>query len=266
MRSRSLVRHGAHPPVAAERRASLRLEAEPAQERLRHLLGLLDGRHMAAVLDDHELGAGNRRRNLLVLGERAPAVLAADHDEGRAGDRRQERPGVGAVEKRADLPAVLLGRRPHAPSPAEVSISAASRFASSCTIGGSQRSARAPMPSLEGEIDEDLPRRLLSLPARVHAGVEQSEPGDALGRQPHHLEGGPRAHGMADGDDRPLPQRPSAAAAMLGDRVSGEVRDGDIRQRLERRDLRRPDARVAQEAGKENDFQRWTTLMTLGPV
>ena len=54
---------------------------------------------MPAILEDHQFGAGDQRGDLLMLGGRAPFILAAGGDERRHPDRRQQRQDVGAAEQ-----------------------------------------------------------------------------------------------------------------------------------------------------------------------
>jgi hypothetical protein len=54
-----------------------------------------------------------QRRNLLMLSERTPTILAADHHHRGTSDGRQKRSSVRSVKQRTDLPTMLLGRRPH---------------------------------------------------------------------------------------------------------------------------------------------------------
>jgi hypothetical protein len=87
----------------------------------------------------------------------------------------------------------------------------------------------------------------------MHAGVEEGEAHDALRRQPHHLEGGPRPHGMADHHDRPVAQGERGPGHGDEGIVRRDVRHRDVRVGPQRRHLMREDAGVAQEAGEEDD-------------
>jgi hypothetical protein len=89
----------------------------------------------------------------------------------------------------------------------------------------------------------------------VDAGVEESEPDDALGGEPNHLEGDARAHGVADGGDRPVSED-ERGTRHADDRIMArEVGDGYVGVRLERSGLCGPDARIAQKTGKKDDLQ-----------
>ena len=84
---------------------------------------------------------------------------------------------------------------------------------------------------------------------------------DALRREAHHLQGHARTHGMADGDDRPVPQGQAARAISTRESSCEKSATATSAWGLERRDLRGPDARIAQQAGKENDLQSWLIRM-----
>ena len=117
---------------------------------------------MSALLDDPKLGVRDERRNLLMLSDWTPTILAPDHHEGRAPDRPQEGSGVCAIEKCADLPMMPLRRRPH-----HHGLKRFHQKRIHATIGGSQRSAKGAHPLLKCKIDEHLPIGFFSVAHRV---------------------------------------------------------------------------------------------------
>src|SRR4026207_1133755 len=67
------------------------LQMEPAPELPGHLRRSLERRHVTAPFDPREDRAAGRRGDLLVLGERAPPVLAAAEHQGGATERLEQR-------------------------------------------------------------------------------------------------------------------------------------------------------------------------------
>src|SRR5688572_16761306 len=83
----------------ALRARKLVLKAQPAQQGVGHLLRLLEQGHVATVFDHNEFRIRDPRGHFLVLRERAPPILASNHNEGRTGDARKTEHEVWAVEE-----------------------------------------------------------------------------------------------------------------------------------------------------------------------
>jgi hypothetical protein len=235
-------------------RTGVVVEAQPIEESLRDALRLLDRRHVAAVFDDDEARIRQGRRDLLVLGQRTPPILPPDHDQRRARDGGEERLRVGPVEKRLDLSAMLLGRRPH---DHRLERCHKRRVIDPRLVDHRRQPlvGQGPHAFRKGKVDEDLSGYLLALPPRMDAGIEEREPPDALRREPDHFERRSGTHGMAYRDDLAVHEG-KGGSRHVGDRVVlREVGDGHVDVGGKRTGLRRPDARVAEKTRKENDLQ-----------
>ena len=103
-----------------------------------------------------------------MLRERAPAILAPDHDERWAGDGRQAADQVRTVEERPDLPLMLLRRGAHH----HAFSGAKKRLILHPVLMDHRRQPAVGERSHafgEGEIDQHLPLRLLAFPPGVDA-------------------------------------------------------------------------------------------------
>src|SRR5262249_43949671 len=82
------------------RRAWMIPSTQPRPQQRIHLPRALERGQVAAVLDDLERGARDCGSDLFVEGERRERVLASAQHQGRAVNRRQPRPKVGAPDDR----------------------------------------------------------------------------------------------------------------------------------------------------------------------
>ena len=219
---------------------------------------------MSAVFDDHKLGMRDESGDFLVLGGRTPTILAANHDQHGTSDRRQERPRVGAIEQRSDLPLMLLGAGAHHHGPKRLHQTAivGSRLMNHWRQPAIGQRAHA---LLECEVDQDLPLGLLALLYRVNASVEQGQLRDALGRSAHHFQRDPRTHRVANHNEWALAKSKSGASHLFEAAKLREVADRYAGMRLQCCDLSSPDACIAEETWKKNDLQAETLLRIFFP-
>ena len=105
------------------------------------------------------------------------------------------------------------------------------------------------------EIKQNLPGRLLAFSAGADAGIHQHQLFDTLGRKPDglHRDAGPE--GVTDDQERAVPERERGPRHVGDGILRRDIRDGNIGERFERRDLRGPDGLVAKQSGDKDDLQ-----------
>ena len=179
---------------------------------------LLECHHVARVVDDLESRRRDGGSDRLVLGDGAPLVLSPDDHERRHGDRASSAVASGRFNRARICRACCSGLARITMS-TRGAMNAASSRRSGWTIGGSQASARAPMPCAATSSSGCRVAGSVG-PAWVHSGVEEHECSHPIGGQTPHLEGDSATHRVADDIDRavrpgPAPRTPSPSGRRV---------------------------------------------------
>lgn len=228
---------------------------QPAKQGRADLFGRFGGRHMPAILEDHEFGAGDRGGDLLMAFEHGQPVVTAHPDQRRAAYSGQQRAHVRTVEQGGAFRFIAdeAATRAHRRQPLNEH---------RVVARGRPEAARKPF------VDESFdPLRFAKSKHRLSPvglrrsrllryGIEQGESRDALRRDQRHFQRDSRAHRMTG-------ERHDRRRAI--EDVQGHVADA-ARCAIIRQDqgiecakgafLRLPQSRVTKRTGQQHGRRR----------